>query len=234
MGLIIKRNHSWNLSPQDAISIQNELQKEIKLEKFLDLSEISIIAGTDVSYSKKNNMCYAAIIIFSYPDMKEIEKSNTALECQFPYIPGLLSFRELPALLKAFEKIKNIPQLIVFDSQGIAHPRRFGLACHAGLILDTPSIGLAKTRLIGKYDEPLNDKGSYSKLINEKNEKQIGWVIRTKDRCNPMFISPGFKITMEQTLEFALSNLGKYRIPDITRLPHIYSKSLNLKQTIKF
>jgi len=225
----IHKKHQWNLEPKSAINLQKELKKEISLNYHINLEKIKTVAGGDVSYSKKTNLCFAGIIIFSYPEMEIIEKSGAILEAGFPYIPGLLSFRELPPLIKAFEKISTKPDLIVLDSQGIAHPRQFGLASHAGLIFDIPSIGWAKTHLFGDFEEPGSNQGDFSPLTHPKSKEKIGWAIRTKKDCKLTFVSPGHKITLEQTLAFSLDNLGKYRMPAITRIPHFYSNELRLK-----
>lgn len=220
--------HNWDLSPKEAIALQNRLRGKIKTQNLEPLTRIKRVAGCDVSYSKATDNCYAAVVIFSYPDLDIIEKSSAVAKAQFPYIPGLLSFREIPTLIEAFGKIKNVPDALVFDSQGYTHPRRFGLASHAGLLYGKISIGIAKTLLIGEHDEPPAMRGGFSVLKDPKTSEQLGWAVRTKSNCKPMFISPGHNISMEQSLEFVLSVPGKYRMPDITRLAHLYSNEIRL------
>lgn len=156
--------HPWDVSIEDAIKIQNQLRGLVKIEQLSE--KIRYIAGADISFDKGSNIVYAGIVILKFPELEEIEHSLLITEVNFPYIPGLLSFRESPTLIKAWEKIKNIPDLVVIDGQGIAHPRRFGIASHFGVLIDKPTIGCAKSLLIGKYEEPANKAGSYSYLYD--------------------------------------------------------------------
>ena len=211
-----KNLHPWNINPKEGIKVQKRLKNKLIFNegKF----SIEKICGTDVSYDKSKNMLFSAVIVLSYLDMNVIEEQTAVTECTFPYVPGLLSFREVPALLKAFDKIKNIPDIVICDGQGIAHPRGIGLASHLGLILDLPTIGCAKKRLFGEYSEIGNSKGDYS-YISDGN-KNIGIVLRTRTNIKPVFVSQGYKIGINFSREIILNCCKKYRIPEPIRKAH--------------
>ncbi len=210
--------HKWNLSPKEAIKLQIALKDKLDLKSSLKISHIGLIAACDVAYFKQQNLCVAAIVVCEFKSMKIVEQSTIRIHSQFPYIPGLLSFREIPPLIEATERLKTEPDVFVLDGQGIAHPRRLGLASHFGLLVDKPSIGCAKSRLIGNYD-PLNYKKGSKSFLYINNEK-VGIVLRSRDGCNPIFISPGHKINIQSSLNIIKHCLTKYRIPDILRYAH--------------
>jgi deoxyribonuclease V len=219
----IKLKHNLNPSSyQEAVRIQKELKKKLIMGK--ELKSLKLIAGADISYDKKTKKMYAGVLLFTYPELKLIEKTKAIREAPFPYIPGLLSFREGPALLEAFLKLKSDPDLIMFDGQGIAHPRGFGLAAHMGVVLDTPGIGCAKTRLIGDYTEPDIPAGATSDLMH--GGKVIGKVVRTRTNIKPLFVSIGHKINLPQAVEIVLSTCRGLRLPEPTRQAHIYVNQL--------
>ncbi len=208
--------HSWDVNPDEAIKIQNELRGLVKVE---DLKkEINYIAGADISFDKGSNVVYAGIVVLKFPELEEIEHSLVITEVSFPYIPGLLSFRESPALIKAWEKIEVVPDVVVIDGQGIAHPRRFGIASHFGVLIDRPTIGCAKSLLIGKYDEPAEKTGSYSYLYD--SGEIVGVALRTRDNVQPVFVSIGHKITLEESIKIILQTVKGFRIPEPTRHAH--------------
>lgn len=208
--------HSWEVSPQEAIKIQKDLKSKISLKK--SFSKIDKIAGADVSYYQ--NKMIAGVIIFEFPNLKIIERQSFVSSINFPYIPGLLTFREGPSLLAAFKKIKNEPDIILFDGQGIAHPRRMGIATHLGLFLGKPAIGCAKSRLSGKYTSVGEEKGDCTLL---KDGKEIlGAVLRTRKRVKPIFVSPGHKIDLSNSIEIILKCMVKYRLPLPVREAHIF------------
>ncbi|MEA3475426.1 MAG: deoxyribonuclease V [Candidatus Cloacimonadota bacterium] len=222
----IKKLHNWQVSSQDAINIQNELKNKVILEcPYQSLEEIKTVAGCDVNYEKKNAIVQAAVVLIILKDWSIIEKViiKKPLNQAFPYIPGLLSFREAPFLLLALQKIKGNPDIILFDGQGIAHPRRLGLATHIGILIDKPTIGCAKSLLCGKYEEPKNKKGAYS-FIKDEQKKVIGAVLRTRKDVKPVFVSQGYKISLDLSLRVVLACSPKYRIPEPLRLAHYYSK----------
>jgi len=218
-------SHSWNVSPQEASKLQEELRKRIILKK--DFSKIKKIAGADISFSKGSNRTYTAVIVFSFPELKILEEEYTIGSLSFPYIPGLLTFREGPLLVEAFKKIKIEPDVIIFDGQGIAHPKRLGLATHMGILLDKPTIGCAKSKLIGTYQEPEKGKGFYS-LLKDSGEV-IGAVLRTKEDVSPVFVSPGHKIDLKSAIEIVLKCLRGYRLPEPTRQAHILVNKLRME-----
>lgn len=214
--------HPWEVAYKEALDIQRELRDRIVLKD--DAIEIDLIAGADCSYSKKDRLMYGAICVLTYPEMELVEKVEVGDEVKFPYIPGLLSFREGPCLLKGFERLKSSPDLIIFDGQGIAHPFSLGIATHLGIVLDRPTIGCAKSRLIGRYKEPINERGAYSYLYGKK-EKIFGVALRTRKDVKPVFVSPGFKIGFKKSIEIILSCCKGYRLPEPLRLAHISSNS---------
>ncbi|MEE8564298.1 MAG: deoxyribonuclease V [Atribacterota bacterium] len=220
--------HSWEVNPQEAIKIQKDLKSNISLKK--SFSKIEKIAGADVSYYQ-NNMI-AGVIIFEFPNLKIIESQSFISPVNFPYVPGLLTFREGPSLLEAFKKVKNEPDVILFDGQGIAHPRRMGIATHLGLFLDKPTIGCAKSRLSGKYTSVGEKKGDYALL--KEGEEILGAVLRTRREVKPIFISPGHKINLPNSIEIVLKCIIKYRLPLPVREAHIFVNQIrnNLTTTI--
>jgi deoxyribonuclease V len=212
----IKDLHNWNLKPAEAIQLQ------ISLAKMLTFSPISppirTVAGLDCAFTDGGKSILAVAVVLKFPDLELIETKSAKLPVKMPYIPGLLSFREAPACIAAARKLKNTPDLFLIDGQGIAHPRRLGLAAHMGLFLDTPTIGCAKSRLIGQYNEPAAEKGSSSPL--KYKSQTIGAVLRTRTNVKPLFISPGHKCALEDAVQYTLKCTIKYRLPEPTRLAH--------------
>ncbi len=174
----------------------------------------------------------AGVIIFKFPNLKIIERQSFISPVNFPYIPGLLTFREGPSILAAFKKIKNEPDIILFDGQGIAHPRRMGIASHLGLFLNKPTIGCAKSRLSGKYTSVGEEKGDYALL--KESEEVLGVVLRTRKKVKPIFVSPGYKIDLPNSIEIVLKCIVKYRLPLPVREAHIFVNQIrnNLTPTI--
>jgi deoxyribonuclease V len=168
--------------------------------------------------------------MFSYPDLNEIERVYTVSDEKFPYIPGLLAFREGPAIIETFKRLRQRPDLLIIDGQGIAHPRGFGIACHVGVLLDVPAMGIAKKRLYGNYDEPGEKRGSRSPLLSKEGDL-IGSVLRTRDNTKPVFVSPGHKIDTESAREIALECARGYRIPEPTRRADIYVAELKKRRS---
>jgi deoxyribonuclease V len=217
--------HSWEVNPKEAIQLQRELKKKISLKK--SFSKIKKVAGADVSYYK--NKMIAGVIVFEFPNLKAIEKQSFISPVNFPYIPGLLTFREGPSILAAFKKIKNEPDIILFDGQGIAHPRRMGIATHLGLFLDKPTIGCAKSRLSGKYTSVGEEKGDYAPL--KEGEEILGAVLRTRKKVKPIFVSPGYKIDLSNSIEIVLKCTDKYKLPVPVREAHLFVNQIRNKLT---
>lgn len=218
----IKYLHDWNVSVEQAVKIQRDLAKEI--QKHDNIEEPRLIAGVDVSVNALS-IATAAAVILDYPELTIREKVVVEGKVSFPYIPGLLSFRELPLTIKACEKLKAQPDMVLVDGQGIAHPRRLGLASHLGLFLDVPTIGCAKSSLYGIYQAPGNTAGSYS-LITDNEENVIGAVLRTKNNVKPLFVSIGHKIDLTSSIHWVIQCCRGYRLPEPTRLAHLTSKGI--------
>lgn len=207
--------HRWDLAPDEAIQVQKDLQERIILK--WDNRDVSTIGGVDISI--KTETARAAIVVIRYPSLAPLEAVTADAPLVFPYIPGLLSFREGPAVLAAWDKLKNKPDLLMFDGQGIAHPRGVGIASQMGLWLNRPTIGVAKSRLYGKHEEVGPQRGDRAALIDRKGNV-IGSVVRLKEKTNPLYISPGHLIDVEQATEFVLACAAGYRLPEPTRWAH--------------
>jgi deoxyribonuclease V len=207
--------HDWNLSPREAVELQKQFAFEVIAEDKFE-KPIETVAGIDLGYDLKTGTSRAVVVVLKFPELELIESSEAILPIQFPYVPGLLSFRETPVAIKALEKLENAPDLILCDGQGIAHPRRFGIACHIGLITNIPSVGVAKSLLVGKYGALGETRGSTAPLIH-RNE-QVGVVLRTKDKVQPVYVSVGHKISIETAVDYVLQCTPKYRLPETTRL----------------
>jgi deoxyribonuclease V len=216
-----RRLHSWKVDIKGAYKIQQHLKEKIILSK----GEISVdkVAGTDVAFS--NNKAIASVAVFNLADLiNPLEIASASSEVNFPYIPGFLTFREGPAILKAFRKIRCRPDVILFDGQGLLHPRRMGVATHLGIILDIPTIGCAKSFLYGIYRLPLEKKGSYSFIRDKSTEEVLGVALRSRSRIKPLFVSPGYKIGLRQSIELILKLCPRFRIPEPLRQAHRLSE----------
>lgn len=213
----INQLHSWDVSVQDAVDIQKGLGSILDLRPLP--KNVKTVAGADVSFSKKTDRLWAGVAVFEYPQLIKMEEKWVHGRAHFPYIPGLLSFREIPPLLEALKQLEIEPDLILCDGQGIAHPRGLGLASHLGLILNKPTIGCAKTRLIGEYSAMGMEKGDYARLIYK--DRVIGAVLRTRKGVKPLFVSPGNKINLEDSLKVILGCTVQYRLPEPAREAHL-------------
>jgi deoxyribonuclease V len=211
--------HRWDISVKEAQALQKQLAPLVGRASTFALDQIRTVAGLDVSYVRREGEAVqgkAAIVVLSFPDLKVIEQATAVTEVTFPYVPGLLSFRESPVLLAAWKRLETQPDVLVFDGQGYAHPRRFGLACHLGLYLDRPAIGCAKTRLIGTYAEPGSRQGDSTPLLD--GGEVIGMVVRTKARARPVFVSVGYRVDLPTAVSVVLACTRGYRLPEPTRL----------------
>lgn len=209
-------NHPWDISIAEAKQLQLELAQQLIIKD--QFRPPRCVAGVDVGFESNGKITRAAIAVLNYPGLQLIDKSVVRSKTIFPYIPGYLSFRELPAVLKALDKLTTIPDMFLCDGQGIAHPRRFGIACHLGVLTDIPSIGVAKSRLIGTYHEPGLQKGDQSDLYDKK--ARIGTVLRTRAHVKPLFISPGHRLSIESAALWVLNCTSRYRLPETTRHAH--------------
>ncbi len=208
--------HDWNLTPKQAIAVQNELRGRVCLHN--DFGRVRYVAGVDVGFESNKSITRAAVAVLSIPNLELVEHAIARVPTSFPYVPGLLSFRELPAVLRALQQLTIRPDLCLVDGHGFAHPRRFGIACHLGVLTNIPCIGVAKSRLIGESDEPPNERGGWQPLMN-KNET-IGAVLRNKSNTQPLYISIGHRITLAAAMEWVLACTTRYRLPETTRHAH--------------
>ncbi len=207
----------WNVTPKEAIEIQERLRERVRLED--DFAPISAVAGVDVSIGRGWREGRCGVVVLSFPELEVIETATHTAPVTFPYVPGLLAFREVPILLETWRLLRSEPDLIFLDGHGYAHPRRFGFACHAGVVLDKPSIGCAKSRLTGNYAEPGTQAGSTSPMMADDGDL-LGYVVRTKTGVKPVFISPGHRVSFDTAVQIALDCTRGHRIPEPTRLAH--------------
>jgi deoxyribonuclease V len=208
--------HTWPRSEDEAVSIQNEMRPLIAMGDAPD--RVELIAGVDTAFDHIANVLYAAIVLFRYPGLEECEKVSDSADACFPYIPGLHAFREGPVILKTFQRLKTKPDLIIFAGHGIAHPRFCGMAGHLGLLLETPSIGCARRRLAGQYQDPAPQKGASSPLYLENRE--VGRVYRSRNNVKPIYISPGYRCSLTDAVRYVTDCLQGYRVPEPLRAAH--------------
>lgn len=221
----IKKLHKWNLTYSQAIELQKRLAGQVKHAKLR--KQPKTIAGLDCAFSKDGKKIIAAVVVLKLPGFELIETADAIRKVTFPYIPGLLSFREAPVCIAAAQKLRNRPDIFMIDGQGIAHPRRLGLAAHLGLFFDKPTIGCAKSRLTGQFEEPQLEKGKYTSL--KDNNEVIGAVVRTRTNVKPIFVSVGNKCLLRDVIKITLACTTKYRLPEPTRLAHQFVSRLKLK-----
>ena len=206
--------HPWDVTPEEARGIQNKLRElVIRTDEFGD---VRTVAGVDLGFKK--NLARASVVVLNFPTLELIDGVSVESTIKFPYIPGLLSFRETPPLLKAFDRLKTEPDLIIADGQGLAHPRRMGIACHLGLILGKPTIGCAKSRLWGKHKEPNREKGSYEYLCDK--DEIIGAAVRTRRDTSIVYVSIGHRISLGSAIRLTLRCCKTFRLPETTRYAH--------------
>jgi len=206
--------HPWNLSPKEAILLQQELRQQVKVEVFN--SDLRFVGGIDVGF--RDEKARAAVAILSFPEMQLVEQVTAESAIPFPYVPGLLSFREAPVILAAMEQLPFLPDVFMLDGQGIAHPRRFGIASHLGVLLDMPTIGCAKSLLVGRWDGLAETAGSLAELMD--GEEKIGMAVRTKDKCKPIIVSIGHRMDIDSAVRLVLACGRGYRLPEPTRWAH--------------
>lgn len=218
--------HRWDVAPAEAVALQRELSARIDVGK--PLEKCDLVAGADVSYSYGSDVFYAAVVVMRAGDCQIVEVKHAVAISPFPYVPGLLSFREAPILLQAFARIESKVDAVLCDGQGIAHMRRLGIASHLGLWLEVPCVGCAKSLLFGKYEDPEAQAGASSPLL-DKGEV-IGEVVRTKNRVKPVYVSPGHRIDLASSVRLTLEMCRGYRLPEPTRLAHQYVNAFRREQ----
>lgn len=211
-----RRLHPWDVSIAEARGIQSSLRNRVKA--VWDGRDVSMIAAADVGFPEKNQVL-AAVVVLTFPDLEIVETRIERAGCTFPYVPGYLSFREVPSLLACLERVRSVPDVLMCDAQGLAHPRRMGLATHVGILLDSPVVGCAKSVLCGEFKEPGVKKGSVS-YMHDKDGDIIGAAVRTRDRVKPVYVSIGNRIDLATSVELVLRCSPRYRIPEPLRLAH--------------
>ncbi len=212
----IVQRHSWDISPAEAIAIQQQLRGEVvRIDR---LGPVRHVAGVDVGFEEGGAITRAAVAVLGFPSLERVDHAIFRAPTRFPYVPGLLSFREVPAVIGALEKLTVIPDLLLCDGQGIAHPRRFGIASHLGLLCGIPSIGVAKTRLIGEPVEPPDQRGSSVPLLD--HGETIGAILRSRPSVKPLYISIGHRISLATALDYVMACVTRYRLPETTRWAH--------------
>lgn len=212
----VEELHDLRLSPAEARRLQGELASRVEAGPPLDLGAVRYVAGADVSTAGER--AYATVVVLSFPELAVVEVRGHEAGLTFPYVPGLLAFREIPSVAGALRKVEAPVDTVIFDAQGLAHGRRMGLASHLGLFLDVPSVGCAKSRLVGSYEEPGPEKGSATDLVHRG--EVVGKVVRTRDRVSPVFVSVGNRIDLGSAVELVLTCCTKYRLPEPTRQAH--------------
>jgi deoxyribonuclease V len=207
---------NWNLSPAEAVAQQRELAPLVVRED--RLGEVRRVAGIDVGFEAGGSVTRAAVAVLDFPSLALVEQALARRPTTFPYVPGLLSFREAPAVLEALAQLAAPPDLILYDGQGLAHPRRIGIASHVGLLSRIPTIGVAKTRLVGEFEEPGTERGAWSPLFHRGEE--IGAVLRTRTGVAPLYVSTGWGVSLPTAIRWVLACAPKFRLPETTRQAH--------------
>ena len=212
----VRALHPWNVSPREAMAIQVRLRSRLRLD---GVGPYATVGGVDVSYDSGSDLMFAGVVVMSADGRQVLETAIAAVPVRFPYIPGLLSFRETPAVIKAWAKLRTPPDCLICDGHGLAHPRRFGIACHLGLLLDLPSIGCAKSLLIGTHRAPAKRRGSVEPLLDRGD--RVGAVLRTRAGVAPVYISQGGRIGLDAAVRTVLAACSGYRLPEPTRRAHL-------------
>lgn len=220
----IELRHPLDVSVAEARALQEKLRREVCQEPLPDPEAVETVAGTDISYLRESRLALGAVVLMSYPGLEVLEVRTSALQVAFPYVPGLLSFRELPALLPALESLSRAPDLIFADGQGLAHPRGFGLASHLGVLTGIPTVGCAKSRLVGEAAEPGPEVGDWEPLRYEGNT--VGAVLRTRRGVKPLYVSVGHLVDLPTSLRFVLDCLRGVRLPEPQRKAHAVAEAL--------
>jgi deoxyribonuclease V len=208
--------HSWDVSPAEAVALQRRLGAHVRIGD--DFGVIRSVAGVDVGFEDQGRVTRAAVAVLAFPSLAPLEQAVARRPTSFPYVPGLLSFRELPAVLAALEDLQRPPDLFLCDGQGIAHPRRFGIACHLGLLTDTPSLGVGKSRLVGRHGEVPEERGGWTELVDR--DEVVGAVLRTRTGVKPVYVSPGHRISLASAVAMTLACTTRYKLPETTRRAH--------------
>jgi deoxyribonuclease V len=214
--------HDWELTPAEAVALQQSLRTRVKLQPLT--RPVRTVAGADISFDLGSETVYAGIVVLALPGLETVEEVGVTTRARFPYVPGLLSFREAPPLLEAWAGLRTEPDVVMLDGQGVAHPRRIGIASHLGLFLQRPTLGCAKSRLVGRFEEPGPERGDWSPLVDRG--EPVGAALRTKRRTQPVYVSPGHLLDLPGALQLALACGAGYRVPEPTRRAHLFVNAL--------
>lgn len=225
MDLKLHHEHPWDVSPAEAIAIQKQLQVHIISNN--QLGEIHTVAGIDVGFEDNGKITCAAVAVLKFPSLEYYAKSIVRQPTKFPYIPGLLSFRELPAVIEAIRQLEQLPDLFLCDGQGYAHPRRLGIACHLGLLTNVPSIGVGKSRLLGTHGSVTDKRGSWQPLIGKG--EVIGAVLRSRQGVKPVYVSIGHRISLHTAIHYVMACTTRYKLPETTRYAHKYASNHSIR-----
>ncbi|MDP9347956.1 MAG: deoxyribonuclease V [Gemmatimonadota bacterium] len=209
--------HRWDVTPEEARRIQTELRERLLLEPPPGFAP-RLLAGADISFERFADRGYAGVVVLDATTLEPVDQASAAVDLVFPYVPGYLSFRELPAIATAWERLERKPDVLVFDGQGTAHPRRFGVACHGGLLLDVPSVGCAKSLLVGRHGPLGEERGSTAELVHRG--EVVGMAVRTRAGVKPLYVSPGHRMDLPTAVEIVLRAAPRYREPETTRRAH--------------
>ena len=209
--------HRWFLSPRAAVRLQQRLACRVRIEPVRQ--PIRLVAGVDLAFSPDHQRCVAGVVVYDLETRSVVQETLAWRPVRFPYVPGLLSFREIPAALAAVRKLQTVPDVFIFDGQGLAHPRRLGLASHAGLLIDRPTVGCAKSRLCGEHRDPPATPGRFAPLIHRG--ETVGAVLRTRRGIKPVFVSAGHRVTLDDAVRVVMACVQRYRLPEPARLAHI-------------
>lgn len=216
--------HGWDVTPAEAVALQESLRGLVSLEDAWSPGRVRYVAGADVGYDPVTGVMCAAVVVLSYPELVGVAEAWATARPVFPYIPGLLAFREGPALVEAFRRLGTVPDVVFFDGQGVAHPRGLGIASHMGLWLGRPTVGVAKTPLVGEYEPPAERAGSVAPL--RLGGRMVGAVLRTRQRVRPVFVSPGHLMSVRGAVALTLACVRGYRLPEPLRRAHILAVRL--------
>ena len=212
----------WDLTPKEAMRLQEELRERVEMrDRF---GPLRYVAGADMAFDPETNVAFAGVIVYRFPDMQEVERRMARRRLRFPYVPGLLSFRESPVLLAALARLKTDPDLLLIDGHGYAHPRRFGIACHLGVLLDAPTIGCAKSLLVGEHDEPGGRAGATAPLL--LGGERLGVALRTRERVKPIYVTVGHRVSLDSAVRLVRQCVDGFRIPKPTREADHYVRDL--------
>jgi deoxyribonuclease V len=212
----------WDLTPREAIKLQESLRERVELQDRFE--DIRYVVGADMAFDPETQVAFAGVIVYRFPSLEEVERRMARRKLRFPYVPGLLSFRECPVLLAAFARLRTEPDLILIDGHGRAHPRRFGIACHIGILFDKPTIGCAKSRLVGEHQEPGKKAGSSTPLLLQG--ERLGVVLRTRDDVKPIYVTTGHRVSLDSAVGLVKQCVDGFRIPKPTREADHYVRDL--------